>query len=81
MAPLLRVDRGRRVAELDAITENRVHFPVKGHERVLEKLLVVKEYMHTVGRHVDRGRAKDGRRGSGHEGGAHARTGLTWNEG
>jgi hypothetical protein len=65
------------VAELDAITENRVHFPIKGHKRALEKLLVVKG-----GRHVDRGRAKDGRRGSGHEeGGAHARTGLTWNEG
>lgn len=39
------------VAELDTVTENRVHG------------LVVKGYVHTVRRHLDRG-AKDGYQGS-----------------
>jgi hypothetical protein len=60
----LRMDGGRRVVELDAVTEKRVHGPIKGHERSPERLSVVKGYTHTVGRHMDHGRAKDGRRES-----------------
>jgi hypothetical protein len=58
---LLRVDEGWRVVELNAITENRVHDPIKGHERAPKKLVVVKGDTHTVRRHMDRGMAKDGR--------------------
>jgi hypothetical protein len=43
----------------------------------------MKRYMHTIGRHMDRGIAKDGHGGSGRKerGGVYACTGLTWNEG
>lgn len=63
----MRVDRDQRVAELDAVTENRVHLSVKCHERAPEKLPVVKECTNTVGWHVDRSEAKDKRRGSSHK--------------
>jgi hypothetical protein len=34
------------VAELDAVTKNQVHGPVKCHGRALEKPPVMKEYTH-----------------------------------
>jgi hypothetical protein len=51
--------------ELDAITENRVHDPIKGHMCVPGKLVVVKGDTHTVGRCVDHDMAKDEHQGSG----------------
>lgn len=53
------------MVELDAVTEKRVHGPIKGHERSPERLSVVKGYTHTVGRHMDHDRAKDRRQGIG----------------
>jgi hypothetical protein len=41
--------------ELDAITRNRVHDPIKGHECASEKMADVKGDAHTVGRHENRG--------------------------
>jgi hypothetical protein len=61
------VDEGRRVVELDAITENRIHVFIKGHEHALEKLLVAKGYTHIVERHVNHGMAKDEHQGRWHE--------------
>jgi hypothetical protein len=55
---------GRRVEELDVDTENRVHDPIKGHRCAPEKLSVVKRDTHVVGRHMNRGGAKDGCRKS-----------------
>jgi hypothetical protein len=52
------------VVELDTSTENRVHDPIKGYKHAPEKLAIVKGDTHIVGRHVDRGVAKDGSRGS-----------------
>lgn len=46
MATLLRTNGGRRVVELDAITENWVYIPIKGHKRAPEKLVVVKGDAH-----------------------------------
>jgi hypothetical protein len=44
--------------ERDAITENRVHGPIKCHECALEKLVVVKGDTCTVGRHRNRNRGR-----------------------
>lgn len=44
MTTLLRV-------EFDTVTKNRVHDLFKGHESALEKLIVVKVDVHTMGRH------------------------------
>jgi hypothetical protein len=75
MAALLRMDEGRWVVELNTAMENLVHGPIEGHEHAPETLVVVKE--HTVRRHVDRGMAKDRRRGNrctkGEVGGSHRR--------
>jgi hypothetical protein len=54
------VDGGRRVVELDAITKNKVHDPIKGHECAPKEPAVMKGDTHTVGRHVDHGMAKNG---------------------
>lgn len=51
--------------EFDVVTENRVHDSIKGHERAPKKLAIVKRDTHTVGRHVDRDRAKDRCQGTG----------------
>lgn len=53
------------MVELDTIMEDWVHDLIKGHKRVLEKLIVVKAGTNVVGRHVDRSGAKDMRQGSG----------------
>lgn len=55
MAVLLRVD-------LDVVVEDKVHDPIKCNECALEKYDIVKGDAHKVGRHVNRGGAKDGRR-------------------
>jgi hypothetical protein len=56
-----------RVVELNAVTENRVHDLIKGHERAPKKLAVVKGGACTVGRHVNYGMAKGECQGSKHE--------------
>jgi hypothetical protein len=50
--------------ELDAITEDRVHDPIKSDESALEKQTVVKGDTHMVGRHVNHVEEKNGRRGA-----------------
>jgi hypothetical protein len=54
-----------RVVEIDAFTENMVHDPIKGHDRALEKLVVMKGEAHTIGRYMDHNRAKARHQGSG----------------
>jgi hypothetical protein len=65
MVALMRVNGGRRVVELDAVTKGSVHDSIKGHERSTEKLAIVKgdTHTHTIGMHVDRRMTKDGRQG------------------
>jgi hypothetical protein len=63
MVALLRVNEGRRVVELDAVTKGSVRDSIKGHECSAEKLTVVKGDTHTIGMHVDRRMTKDGRQG------------------
>jgi hypothetical protein len=50
--------------ELNAVMENKVHDPIKGHECALEKLVVVKGDAHTVGRPMTHDTMKVGHRGS-----------------
>lgn len=64
----MRVDGVRRVVERDAVTENRVHDLIKGHECASEKLTVVKGDTHMIGRHMEHDMAKDERQGSRREG-------------
>jgi hypothetical protein len=49
--------------EFDAVTENKVHDPIKGREGALEVLAVMKGDMHTVGMHGNRNGGRDQRDG------------------
>jgi hypothetical protein len=62
---LVRMDGGRRMVELAAVTENKVLGLIKGHELGSKKQVVVKGDTRMVGSHVDRNMAKDERQGSG----------------
>lgn len=67
LVALTRMAECQRVVELNAVTENRVHDLIKGHERAPKKLAVVKGGACTVGRHVNYGMAKGECQGSKHE--------------